>query len=457
MMRSSRWSVSVAIAALLWHSGALIGAKDSLEQSPETVVVLQNVRVIDGTGAPPRDNQAIVIANGRIRAVGPARDVPVPEGAEVRNLTGRAVLPGLVMLHEHIVYGGGPDRLPFRTMQYSAPRLYLAFGVTTIREAGVGGMVALNLKQAIAAGEVIGPEMFAAGQVISSDNPLNAGHLLRMQAKIARDPDDAARTVRYLVGEGASAIKVHQPISAPILAAVIEEAHKWNVPVIGHLRPVTCLEAARLKIDVIEHGFDGCANDLRMPDGSVTNDPESPPAKELFAALLAANVIMDETPIDDDPLTDEALAVLHPAAREYYLRSRSPEPGASARRNPKNASLAVAFAKAGGRVTVGSDPGGVPRIPGFSNLTSVRLLHEDLGFSTMEAIQIATLNGARALGIDRRTGTIQEGKEADLLVVTGDPLRTLADLAKIELVFSNGRVFSPRALLAEVKGQFGWR
>ena len=217
-MRScSKWSAAFTIGALLWCPDALVRARVSSQRSSGTVVVLQDVRVIDGTGAPPRDNQAIVIADGRIRSIGPVLDVAVPDGAQVRNLTGRTVLPGLVMLHEHINYGGGPDRLPFRTMQYSAPRLYLAFGVTTIREPGGSGLVAVNLAQAIAAGAVIGPEMFVAGQVISSDNPLNAGHLLRMQAKIARDPADAARTVRYLAGEGVSAIKVHQPISAPIL------------------------------------------------------------------------------------------------------------------------------------------------------------------------------------------------------------------------------------------------
>ena len=434
-------------------------------RSPDHLV-LRHVRVIDGTGRAPSDDQTLVISGGKIAAVGPSRDVAVPAGSEIRDLHEHTVLPGLVMLHEHLSYGGGPDRLSFRDQPFSAPRLFLAFGVTTIREAGgpSNAYTWLNLKRLIDAGHTVGPEMFVSGPPIHA-GPLDAGRgmLLLAAAKRVTDANDARRHVAHWASEGVSSFKVHEPIEAWALAAVIDEARKHRLPVLGHLGPVTCLEAAKLGIDFIEHGIESCETDLRSPNGETIVDPDAPKARDLIRALVATRVTITETPIDA-PTSDEELEVLHPAAREYYMKGASakvkpfgffsPETLDNPRRGKPG--LSVAFARAGGRVVVGSDTGGVPRIPGFANLKSLRLLHEELGFTPLEAIQIATSNGAAALGIANRTGSIAVGKEADLLVVHGDPSSTLADISKVRLVLSNGRTYDPNALLAEVKGQFGW-
>ena len=451
--RSSFSFTVLAIAATLAVS--VQGSRQGTQ-----ALVLRSVRVITGDGSPPRDNQALVIDRGRILELGPAADVRVPEGADVRDLSGRTVLPGLVMLHEHLVYGGGRDRLQFHAQAFSAPRLFLAFGVTTIRMAGTPGdpYVEFNLKHWIDTGRVVGPEMFVAGPILTVENPRLV--YVSLGPKALRDAEDARRTVRYWVAEGATAIKVHEPIEAWAVRAVVDEAHAQGVPVMGHLGPVRCLEAIQLGIDFIEHGFDMCEDDLRGPDGSPVTDPEAPLARTLIQALLDRKVTVTETPISRAPLSDKELEVLALTAREYYLRTlKMPVPDGqkppdAPQRQP---GLAVAFARAGGRVVVGSDPGGVPRIPGFANHNSVRLLCEELGFSELEAIQIATLNGARALGIDNRTGSIAKGKEADLIVVRGDPSRAIGDISNIETVVSNGQIYDPSVLLAEVKGQFGWR
>ena len=153
--------------------------------------------------------------------------------------------------------------------------------------------------------------------------------------------------------------------------------------------------------------------------------PESPEARELIRALVTANVAVDVTPVSADALTE--------------------------------AERALAFVRAGGQLVVGSDPGGGYRIPGFSNHHSLQLLYESYGFSELEAIRIATLNGATALGIQQRTGSIAVGKEADLIVVRGDPSRRIRDSSNVETVFSNGVLLDPKVLLAQVKGRFGWQ
>ena len=448
---------AIAVFAAFATAALLPIAIDGSTRQNERPLVLRNVRLIDGIGSAPKDGQTLVIDRGQIADIG--SEPRIPDGADVRDLAGRTVLPGLVMLHEHLVYGGGRDRLTFQAQPFSAPRLFVAFGVTTVRIAGTPGdpHVEFNLKRWIDSGKVVGPEMFVSGPALTVDDPRIVYAVLG--GKDMKDAEDARRAVRYWVAEGATAIKIHEPIERWALEAVIQQAHALKVPVMGHLGPVTCLEAITLGIDFIEHGFDMCEDDLRGADGKAITDPQAPEAKKLIRAMLDANVTVTETPISTAPLSDRHLDVLGPSAREYYLRSlKSPRPSAAtppaASRGP---SLAVVFMRAGGRVVVGSDPGGVPRIPGFSNHDSVRLLCDELGFTPLEAIQIATFNGARALGIDSRTGSLAKGKEADLMVVRGDPSKSIADISNIEFVVSNGRVFDPSALLAEVKGQFGWR
>jgi imidazolonepropionase-like amidohydrolase len=273
-----------------------------------------------------------------------------------------------------------------------------------------------------------------------------------------RDVDDARRAVRYWAAEGVTSIKVFRRTTPKILAAIAAEAHRLGLPVMGHLGMTTCREAAASGIDFIEHGWGACRNDLRQASGGFTRDPNSPQAQELIRALIAAKVTVDDTLVSAAPLTEPEPEMLHPGARERYMQTRRQGPG-RVRDDPTQGepNLSVAFGRAGGRLVVGSDPGGGYRIPGFSNHNTLQLLYESAGFSELEAIRIATLNGATALGIQNRTGSIAMGKEADLIVVRGDPSVTIRDSSNVEIVFSNGTMFEPKALLADVKGKFGWQ
>jgi imidazolonepropionase-like amidohydrolase len=412
-----------------------------------TAVVLRNVRVIDGTGSPPSANQTVVIQGARIVAVGASGAVNVPPGATELDLAGHTVLPGLVMMHEHMIYmvnGEFSHSLPF-----SAPRLYLAFGVTTIRTAGTDHpYVEKNLKRAIDRGEAPGPEIHLTSPYFNGPGGL-------LSDIIVTEPEEARRSVRYWAAEGFRWFKVHDHITRPVLEAIIDEAHKHQARVTGHLESIGCLDAVELGIDNIEHSWFSCRSDLR---GSGPSDSRDARAEALFPRLVKAQVTVTATPVDYvRPLSDGELDVLHPAARDAYARTRARAGKPGLPPPPRGEGpLSLRFVKAGGRLVLGSDPCCGATIPGFASHDAVKLLVE-AGFTPLDAIRVATRQGATFLGIDDRVGTIAPGKEADLLIVRGNPAANIQDISNVVHVFANGKHYDPAALLAEVRGQVGWR
>ena len=210
----------------------------------DPVIALTQVRLVDGTGAPPRADQTIVIRGTRIEAVGPRATTPVPAGARTVDLSGHTVAPGLVSLHEHTYFGGLGHPLP---MNVSGP-LYLAHGVTTAMTAGSQlPYQELNLKRTIDAGRLAGPRLHIAGPYLTGGEPRPA--VFRIVT-----PEEVKRVVAYWAEEGATWFKVLDGPTA-VLRAVVEEAHSRGLRVTGHLCSVTFAEAAELGIDALQHGF----------------------------------------------------------------------------------------------------------------------------------------------------------------------------------------------------------
>ena len=164
----SRWvramgaAPACALALLARPAGAQAPAQPTFVSVNAPVVALTHARLIDGTGAPARDDQTIVIRDGRIAAVGPSASVAIPAGAKTIDLSEKMVIPGLVGLHDHMYYGSRFTST--RPMLYSYPKLFLASGVTTIRTAGsIDPYQELNLRQNIESGKVVGPEVVVTG------------------------------------------------------------------------------------------------------------------------------------------------------------------------------------------------------------------------------------------------------------------------------------------------------
>jgi len=446
-------------------------------------VVLRHVRVIDGTGAPPQDDRTLVVLGGRIAAIG-GPETATPAGARVLDLQGRTVLPGLVGLHDHMYYIARPNMdaaghseppLIVPQMTFSSPRLYLAAGVTTMRTTGsVEPYVDLNVKAEIDAGRMVGPHMDVTGPYLEGQNsPFIQMHPLK-------DADDARRMVAYWADMGATSFKAYMNITRAELGAAIQEAHKRGLKLTGHLCSVTYPEAAELGIDDLEHGFfvNTELDPAKTPDkcsdstGNATllrMTPDSPEADALIKLLVGKHVAVTSTlPVFEQrvpmhaPLNPKAMAVLTPEAREAYLYARNLVNQAPRERYAdtlriwqNDLGLERKFVAAGGLLLAGPDPtgnGGV--IPGFGDQREVELLVE-AGFSPVEAIRIATLNGATYLGLADRIGSIAPGKAADLVVVAGDPSKKITDIENVETVFKDGVGYDAAKLLDSVKGRYG--
>lgn len=487
------WLFAAAVAATMTsldRAGA--GAEPTNALGPETQkyvsvanarVVLEHVEVIDGTGAPPLRDRNVTIEGGVITGISAGSDEPTREGTTVLDLRGHSVIPGIVGMHNHLFYLAAPNlgfdgnyARPglFHQMTFSAPRLYLANGVTTLRTAGsVEPLTDLKLKRAIEKGVVPGPHLDVTGPYL--DGPGNPN----LQMQELHGPEDARETVAYWADRGVTSFKVYANITRDALGAAVDEAHKRGLKVTGHLCSVTYPEAVELGIDNVEHGFQ--ANTALDPDkkpdtcsgsrGDYTlehiTDAE---AERLLALLVGHHVAVTSTlpslaanvtdpPIASHPrLRPAVLEAMAPLVRDAYLSDRNrakPSDPQAALLLRKDMALQRAFVDKGGLLIAGSDPVGVNGLlPGFADHREIELLVQ-AGFSPVLAIRIATLNGATFLGRQDRIGSIAQGKNADLVVVKGDPASQIDDLENVVLVFKDGFGYDPRKLLDSVKGRYG--
>jgi enamidase len=294
--------------------------------------------------------------------------------------------------------------------------------------------------------------------------------------RVLKGPEDARRQVQYWTDEGATSLKTYMQITRGELAAAINEAHRRKIKVTGHLCSVTYAEAAGLGIDNLEHGFFAATDFVpdKEPDqcpgqgvGQKTIaalDENGAPFKNLVQTLVKANVALTSTLTVFETFTPgrpkpPGLEVLTPQLREQfdqnYARTQQNKESIYLTLFPKAMKLEYAFAKAGGLLIAGTDPtGGGGVIPGFANQRQVELL-VDAGFTPLEAITISTLNGAKYLGRAARVGTLAVGKQADLLVINGNPAAAIGDIRKVQTVFKQGVGYDPQKLIASVSGKAG--
>jgi imidazolonepropionase-like amidohydrolase len=470
-----------------------VGAAAALAQKPDVlkpfvkedaqVLVLEHVRVIDGTGEAAREDQRVVLDHGKIVHVGPeTAGEATPAGAKVLDLTGKSIIPGLVGMHEHLFYPlpeGGPGLLPlYGEMADSAPRLYLAGGVTSARTAGsLEPYTDISVKQAIDAGKIPGPRLFLTGPYLEGDPSIGP------QLHALTGPEDAARLVNYWAAEGATSFKAYMHITPQELKAAIDAAHAHGLKVTGHLCAVGFKEAAALGIDNLEHGLavdteffpnkkEGVCPGQNPGQAALAKlDVEGPEIQATIQDLIAHHVAVTSTLAifesfvpNRPPMSKEARLrqSITPAGWADYATTRaSIAEHADASLWPKLFKMELQFerdfVKQGGLLMAGCDPtgyGGV--LPGFGDQRNVELLVE-AGFTPLEAIHIATENGARWLGEEAHFGTIAAGKDADLLVIDGNPSAKIEDIEKAEIVFKDGVGYDPQKLIDSVRGLMGVR
>lgn len=451
------------------------------------LLALTHVRVIDGTGAPAREDRTVILRDGRIDAILDGAAAP-PGGAQVLDLQGRTLMPGLVGMHNHLMYTASinldeDDRIPppgfFVTeIAFSAPRMYLAAGVTTMRTTGsIEPYTDLNIRRLVDANQIPGPHIDVTGPYLEG----RASSFPQMTAMDERE--QARRTVAFWAGEGATSFKAYMNIPADVLATAITEAHKHGTKITGHLCSVDYRQAARLGIDNLEHGpvftdtefvpnrkKDVCPSGAEISASWEKLEVSSPEVQSLIRDLVARKVAITSTlPVFESfvatrpLLSKKQMAMMSAESLRSHLAARAAaaaNPARAARQEAalkKEMAFELAFVRAGGLLLAGPDPtgnGGV--LPGFGDHREVELLVE-AGFTPVEAIQVATANGARYIGKLDRIGTVEAGKNADLVVVGGDPSRRIQDIENVEIVFKDGVGYDPVKLNASVRGMVGTR
>ena len=448
----------------------------------DSVIVFKDALLIDGTGTDAKQHQSIIIKNGVINWVGDDAKAIIPKGAKTIDLIGKALMPGLVMTHEHMyisAFSTTPQNLNLRQVAVTFPRLYLACGATTIRTTGcIEPYSDLRIKKDIDAGIVPGPSIELTAPYLQGQNSQFE------QMNELKSPDDAIKFVNYWADQGFTSFKGYMNIDQPTLKAAIQAAHKRNCKVTAHLCAVNYREAAEMGIDHLEHGFFESTDFIKgkkenaCPIGGLQTlanlNIESDSVKSLMQFLINKKVgitstlaVLEDYSAKEKGPSDDLLSMFSPDNRDFYLKEftnieslKATTPQVATMLNnafTNNAKMEKMFYDMGGLLSVGTDPtGGGGIIAGMGNWRAIELLVEADGFTPSQAIKIATLNGAITLGFEKKIGTIEVGKNADLLIIDGDPSRKISDIRKVEWVFRNGIGYDSKKMFESVRGKVGF-
>lgn len=408
----------------------------SFSSEPAAVTAIVGGRLIDGTGKPAVENAVVILQNGKITAAGPATSNPVPEGAQLIDAHGKSVLPGLWEMHAH-----------FEQVEWGP--IYLATGVTTARDVGNEREFIVAARDAIAAGKGIGPKLVMAG-VVDGTGPFSLG-VIRVDT-----PGQAREQVQKYKAAGFQQIKIYSSVKPEILKVVTAEAHRLGMTVTGHIpfgmNAIQGIEDGMDQINHVEY-----LTPLMVDPKSQTIDQDAPNVKKVIKLLLEHHTVVDPTlalmevilhPLDH-PISgfEPGILKVAPELKEGLETMGVPPPKAEQSAATFRAMEATVrlLHQAGVPIVAGTDQA----VPGFSLDREIEL-YVQAGFTPMEAIQAATLVPARAMGMEKDSGTIEAGKRADVILVDGNPLANISDIRKVSAVFAAGKMYQPSALWSSV-------
>ncbi len=466
--RGGATAIAMAAAALgalpggawgLWGgvAGVAQAAQGGQGAQAQARVVFEGVTLIDGTGAGPRQDMAIVVEGEEIVAVLPAAELGDERRDSADVLDGSAwfAIPGLVEAHTHVATMANRARAEFILNRY------LHGGITTARDMAGDVRSLMDLQRAALVKEIsapdlffaalmAGPEFFTDPRTVSSAVGETPGAVTWMQAITAES--DLAEAVTLARGTWATGIKTYAAIDGELLAAVAAEARRQRIPVWAHIHvgPARALEVARAGVRSMSHVCD--LGSAAIPDdvfregqegrrsGFVDVDLDDPAVDSVFAAMRRNGTVLDAT-LRIVAEVGRRPAPPDPPAPPVDRRRRGVRP----RCDMADAmSLTRRAFHAGVLIAAGTD-GMTPPDSAFPALhEEIRLLNEDAGIPMLDALKAASLHGAIALGMDDRIGTIEPGKHANIVFLRDDPLAGAASLRSVELTVKRGTLYYRR-------------
>ncbi|HKE28203.1 MAG TPA: amidohydrolase family protein [Bryobacteraceae bacterium] len=399
------------------------------------VFAISGATLVDATGAPPIKDAVVIVRNGRIAAAGPRTRAPIPGGMPVIEAKGQTLLPGLWEMHTH-----------FSGIEFG-PAL-LAAGITTARDCGGEFDYLVAQRDAVATQNAPGPRLLLAGLV-------DAGGEKAFGAIVAETPDEGRGVVNRYHAAGFQQIKLYTYLAPEVIRAIAAEAHRLGMAVTGHVpRALTTREGIEAGMDQLNHL--NYASSMLRASGTQRVDPSSSDFLRGVQFLLDHHTVVDPTvgwgemaghSQEVDVASFEPGILQAPFALDARYRSLGGNGTAEQVRTRQRESLAViqALHKAGVPIVPGSDTG----LVGYGLHRELEL-YAEAGMTPLEVIQCATIGSARAMHLDRESGTIEPGKRADMILVEGNPLANVSDLRRVARVVANGRVFDPSHLWQSV-------
>lgn len=430
------------------------------------LLVLNGVSVIDVAKGVAEPDRAVEVEGSRIRAILPAKNYRAPLGAQILDLPGRYLIPGFVDMHAHVLFppldeAGRPLPSFDRETALALLRTLLLNGITTVRDPGDATEAAVSVRGLLSRGVIAGPRMLTAGRILTSAPVHHAIYVPVTNEKEVLDEVD------WQANAGVDFIKLYQELPPGLVRAAIDEAHRRGIRVIGHLQSTTWTDAARMGIDFIAHAAPWAPEYLE-PEARAYHpdmfariywlehlDLNSPAVQDMVAALVEHHVSVDPTLMafrtkfwgDDPRYTNNPRQAEAPPklwagfARRSSTADWTPEQYRAARAQwPKLLALVKLMYDRGVLLTVGTDTPFPWIVPGASFHEELRLL-ADAGIPVPAVLRMATINAGRALKLN--TGSIEPGKDADLVVLTASPLDSLWNTERIEMVVKAGEIFRP--------------
>jgi len=406
-------------------------SNQTLTQNGAGVIILEGATVIDGTGDLPKSNATIVINGNKIAYLSSdiANNYNLNSSAtkNVINLTGKYIIPGLFDMHAHVA-NVRKDSYNQNESEYMLSML-LTHGVTTIRNPGGPTEQSVALRENVSEGKIVGPQIFTAGQLLNT--PQIPVPFVERQVQTDQD---VRQEVRTQAAAGVDYIKLYVGLTPKLVQAAINEAHLNGIKVIGHLYLTSWTIAASLGIDFLAHGVPVSPFLLSEADQQKFLEAGDDPFNHfLWLDLVDLNgpkidemiMALENNNIPVDPTLDIYEAIIKEEPQNQHLW-------------PKVLQLTKMLYDNGVVLLSGSDIPNFELVPGASLHHELEILIE-AGIPPLEVIKIATSNGAMALGVEEDVGTIEPGKQADMIILSDNPIDNISNTKKVEAVINNGQ------------------